>query len=184
MFETDVVYKCCFTGYRPQKFPFKVSISDSEYVKFENILTEGVMKLIDENCRVFYTGMAMGFDIIAAENVALLKRACPDLKIKLVCVIPFSGQEEGFSTIWRQKYINIINSADEIITLSDKYYNGCYQVRNKFMVDNCDYVFTWYDGKSGGTRNTVDYAAKKGKKIFNLNEKCENFAVQTVFEMI
>lgn len=181
--ENGNAFKCCFTGYRPQKFGFKMSFNDPLYVKFENLLTEWIIKLINEECRIFYTGMAMGFDIIAAENVALLKKARPELGIKLICVIPFLGQEEGFDTFWRAKYDAIMAQADEKILLSDQYYSGCYQVRNKFMVDNSDFVLTWYDGKAGGTRNTLNYAVKQGKQVLNINDECEDFAVQTVFEL-
>ena len=75
MSETNSIYKCCFTGYRPSKFPFKLSVNDEKYIKFENNLVEGILELINEGCRVFYTGMAMGFDIIAAETVILLKKS-------------------------------------------------------------------------------------------------------------
>lgn len=180
----DNVLKCCFTGYRPQKFSFKMSLSDSNYVIFENKLTEWIIKLINEDCRIFYTGMAMGFDIIAAENVALLKKARPELGIKLICVIPFSGQEKGFNSFWMEKYNYIMSQADEMILLSDDYYSGCYQVRNKYMVDNSDCVLTWYDGKKGGTRNTIDYALKQGRQVFNINEADNSYAVQTVFELV
>ena len=182
--EKGSTLKCCFTGYRPQKFGFKMSLGDPEYVKFENMLTEWIIKLVNEDCRTFYTGMAMGFDIIAAENVALLKKARPELGIKLICVIPFSGQEKGFNSFWAQKYNNIMLQADEKLLLSDNYYSGCYQVRNKFMVDNSDCVLTWYDGKAGGTRNTIDYALKQGRQVFNINEADNSIAVQTVFELI
>lgn len=178
------VLKCCFTGYRPQKFGFRLSGDDINYVRFENALTEWIMKLINEDCRIFYTGMAMGFDIIAAENVALLKKARPELGIKIICVVPFLGQEKGFNDFWQKKYNNIMSQSDEQIQLSDNYYSGCYQVRNKFMVDNCDCVLTWYDGKPGGTRNTLNYALKQGRQVFNINGECESIAFQTVFEII
>ena len=177
--------KCCFTGYRPSKFPFNLSATDSKYIEFENALLESILKLISQNCCVFYTGMAMGFDIIAAENVLLLKKARPDVNIKLVCVVPFETQGESYNPFWQKKYYDILKNADETIVLSDKYFSGCYQVRNKYMVDNCDFVLTWYDGKSGGTKNTLNYAAKKQRQIFNVNEdSTESFAVQTFFDII
>ena len=184
MQNTKDVYKCCFTGYRPQKMPFKLSRSDGNFVDFENKLLDGIMSLVGENCKIFYTGMAMGFDILAAENILLLKKAMPNLDVKLVCVIPFESQNIGYSAYWQKKYNFILENADEKIILSEKYYSGCYQVRNKYMVDNCDFVLTWYDGKAGGTRNTLDYAVKQGRQIFNINMECENFAVQTCFQLI
>lgn len=179
------LYKCCFTGYRPSKFTFKLSAADKEYVRFENALVEGVLNLIEQGCTVFYTGMAMGFDIIAAETVLLLKKAKTINGIRLISVLPFETQGESFNDFWREKYNFVIDNCDEKIILSEKYHSGCYQVRNKYMVDNSDFVLTWYDGKAGGTRNTLDYAAKNNRKIFNVNKDvCEGYAVQTVFELL
>ena len=110
--------------------------------------------------------MAMGFDIIAAESVLLLKRA--GRNVRLVCVLPFEGQGDGFSEPWHSRYNKIIENADEIVVMSKEYYKGCYFKRNAFLVDNSDYVITWYDGKPGGTASTLKYAKKKGRRIINL----------------
>ena len=52
---------------------------DYLYTEFENSLIEELLALIEQNCFVFYSGMAMGFDIIAAETILLLKNAYPNL---------------------------------------------------------------------------------------------------------
>lgn len=177
--------KCCFTGYRPSKMPFSMDRESEEYKRFENALIEEILKLINEGCLTFYSGMAMGFDIIAAETVLFLKNTYKDKNIELVCVLPFERQSDSFSNIWRQRYYDVLENCDRKIILSDEYFAGCYQKRNEFMVDNCDYVLTWYDGKAGGTRNTIDYAAKKQRHIININKSgIETFAVQTEFELI
>lgn len=178
-------YKCCFTGYRPSKFPFKLSVNNEEYIEFENNLVEGILDLIKEGCKVFYSGMAMGFDIIAAETVLLLKKANVIEDIKLISVLPFENQGEGFGEFWQNKFNYVLENCDEKIVLSDDYYKGCYQVRNKYMVDNSDFVLTWFDGKLGGTKNTIDYAVKIHRKVLNVNkEKCDNYAIQTTFEIL
>lgn len=177
-------YKCCFTGYRPAKFPFALSKNNPDYVKFENSIVQGIIKLADEGCTEFYTGMAMGFDIIAAEMVMLLKKIEKFSHIRLVCVLPFENQGDSFNDYWKKKYYDILKEADEKIILNKSYHTGCYQVRNKYMVDNCDYVFTWYDGQSGGTRNTIDYAIKIGRKVLNVNDNdIDGFALQTNLEL-
>ncbi|MBR4072553.1 MAG: DUF1273 family protein, partial [Clostridia bacterium] len=162
---------CCFTGYRPGKFPFSLDRNNKDYIKFENKLVDAVFSLPAENCFTFYTGGAIGFDIIAAEIVLMLKEA-PKLNagIELICAVPFIDQAANYDNMWKKRYENILSKADEVVLISDKYYPGCYQKRNEFMVDNSDFVVTWYDGKSGGTRNTVRYAAKKGRRIVNLSE--------------
>ncbi len=177
--------KCCFTGYRPSKFPFSIYNAEStEYKKFENSLIEEILSLCHNGCRTFYTGMAMGFDIIAAEIVLLVKNAY-NTPLELVCVLPFKNQSENFYPFWKNKYDNIIKQCDSVVCIESEYKKGCYQQRNKFMVENSDYVLTWYDGKSGGTRNTIDYATKIGRYIINTNrEETENFAIQTSFEIL
>lgn len=181
----NIALKCCFTGYRPSKMPFSLDRENDAYKKFENALIEEILKLINEGCRTFYSGMAMGFDIIAAETVLFLKKAFKDINIELVCVLPFETQGDSFSYIWRQRFFDVLENCDRKITLADEYFSGCYQKRNEFMVDNCDYVLTWYDGKAGGTRNTIDYAVKKQRHIVNINKSGnQTFAVQTEFKLI
>ena len=177
--------KCCFTGYRPSKMPFSLDKEDAQYKKFENALFEEILRLADNGCHTFYSGMAMGFDIIAAEAVLLLKKAYKDIYLELVCVLPFETQGDSFSYIWKERYYKVLAECDRKIILSHEYFQGCYQKRNEFMVDNCDYVLTWYDGKAGGTRNTLDYAAKKQRYIINANKGgADTFALQTEFELI
>jgi len=157
---------------------------DKEYIEFENKLIENVLTLIKNGCTVFYSGMAMGFDIIAAETVLLLKKQS-NLPIKLICVLPFKNQKCTFSDFWCKKHDFILNNCDEKIVLYEDYFKGCYQRRNKYMVDNSDCVLTWFDGKSGGTKNTIDYANKKGRFIFNINENLnKNFAQQISIDLI
>lgn len=159
--------KCCFSGYRPSKFPFKLNIDNVDFQIFEKRLYTTINELIGDGCRIFYSGMAMGFDIIAAEAVLNFKCKIPD--IKLVCAIPFKEQNNSYTFEWKKRYNNVLNCCDEIVVLAREYHNGCYQNRNKYMVDNSDYIVTWYDGKSGGTRNTLLYAQKKRRTIVNLN---------------
>ena len=61
--------------------------------------------------------------------------------------------------------------ADEIMCLSDDYYRGCFQKRNEYMIDRSDIVITWFDGKKGGTANTLKYAEKNQKRVVNLFEE-------------
>lgn len=176
--------KCCFTGYRPQKFPFKLIKDDLDFVAFENALYEQILSLAEENCQAFYCGMAMGFDIISAEAVLAVKNAFPK-PLKLVCVLPFEAQGDSFSGEWKERFYAILEKADEIEILNKDYHSGCYQQRNTYMVDNSDYVITWYDGKSGGTRNTINYALKKGRQVFNIyNNSVDNLGYQTEFKLL
>jgi len=163
----DKVKKCCFTGYRPQKFPFKLNSNIAEYSLLISRIEKTVTSLIEDDCKVFYSGMAEGFDILCAECVLKLKEKYPD--IVLICALPYDRQELGYSPYWRNLYYDILQLADKVEYISKDYYSWCFQDRNKFMVDNSDFVVCWYDGKAGGTHNTIKYAQKLERFIINLN---------------
>ena len=154
----DRSLSCCFTGYRPQKFPFSLERSDPRYIDFENRLMGKITELIQAGFDTFYSGMAMGFDIIAAECVLAASDAAADRSVRLICAVPFLAQAQKYPPEWRARYNRVVLSADNLILISNDYYTGCYQDRNRFMVNNSDLVLTWFSGNPGGTKNTLDYA--------------------------
>ena len=81
----------------------------------------------------------------------------------MVCVIPFDDGREKSAL-----YTSILEQSDDKIVLSDKFSYNSYYVRNEYMVDNCDKLICYYDGRYGGTEYTVDYANKKGVEVFNI----------------
>ncbi len=167
MYNFENIKKCCFSGYRPEKFPFELNQRNIDFCLLKSRILKTLTALIEDECGVFYCGMARGFDILCGECVLALKREFSN--IKLVCAVPYENQETNFSPSWKAKYYTLLQNADEVYYISKKYSSFCFQQRNMFMVDNSDYVMTWYDGKRGGTRNTLKYAAKKGRYIINLN---------------
>ncbi len=162
----DIEKSCCFTGYRADKFPFPLSENDPQYNDFSRRLIGAISKLINNGVNTFYTGMANGFDIIAAEQVALIKQLNKD--IKLIAVIPFKGQERGWSYEWKARYNALSKQADEVVVLNDRYEKWAFSQRNKYMVERSRYVITFFDGKSGGTKNTLEYASSICRDIVNI----------------
>ena len=62
----------------------------------------------------------------------------------------------------------IIKKADFVKEINDHYFTGCYQVRNEWMVDRSNLVIAVFNGQKSGTKNTVDYAKRKGVKVVNV----------------
>ena len=164
------IKSCCFTGYRPHKFGFEFSPENKEFVTLENKLIDAVFSLADEGCYKFYCGMAMGFDLLAAESVIMLKKLYKKARIELVAVIPFEKQSDAWDEHWKNRYQKVLRQADSVVYISREYKKGCYHTRNCYMVDNSEVVITWYDGQLGGTAATLNYAARKDKKIVNLSD--------------
>lgn len=119
-----------------------------------------------EGYRRFLCGMALGFDMAAAEAVLALRAAHPE--VRLVCVVPFAGQDRRFPAVEQERYRRILEAADETVVLRDDYRPDCYARRNDRLTDGASAVVAWYDGSSGGTHYTVRRARRLGLRIHNL----------------
>lgn len=153
------LHRVCFTGHRPEK----LTIPEKEIKLF---LEEQIQKAIKDGYITFLSGMARGVDIWAAETVLNIK--AEGNPIHLICCIPYDNFEVRWSEEWKQKYAEILRKADIVTYTSHQYYNGCLQVRNQFMVDRSARLIAVYNGTPGGTRNTIEYAKRRGLEIVAL----------------
>ena len=125
-----------------------------------------VRELYGRGIRAFWCGMAMGFDLSAAEAVLALREELPGLQ--LCCAVPFPGQADRFPEADRIRYGRILDRADEVATLAPRYEPRCYLRRDEFMVERSSVVVAWFDGSRGGTRYTWDYARRCKAERINL----------------
>lgn len=130
-------------------------------------LADAVGRAYMRGYRTFLSGMAVGFDLAAAEAVLKLRAEHPD--VQLVAVIPFRGQAERFSAEDRARFQAIEAAADEVVVLSGTFHCGCYAVRNRYLADNASLVVAWYDGSSGGTQYTLRRAFARNREVWNLH---------------
>ena len=146
-------HRCCFTGHRPEK------LSRTERaIKLD--LKKEIKLAIKDGYTVYLTGMARGTDLWAAEIVLALRKRNKDLK--LICAVPYEGFELRWSEHWQNLYRQILAEADLVKVIGNGYHPGIFQIRNEWMVDHSSRVITVYNGQSGGTRNTINYANKQG----------------------
>ena len=148
-----------FTGHRyiPQ------TKRNELYAKLE----KAVMENYANGARNFLCGMAVGFDLLAAEAVLKVKKELPD--IKLTAVVPFRLQHERWTEREKLRYHSIISRADKVVVLSEHYYNGCLLRRNDYMLFLCNEVIAYYDGTpKGGTYYTVRKARQMKLPVLNL----------------
>ena len=156
-----------FTGYRLEKLPFSEDNQNPDYLAFREKLQDVIEKLIKRGCSKFISGMAVGFDTWAAEAVLESKKQNP--LISLECAIPFPEQDRKWPFENQIRRTRIIKSADCCTTICDHYSKICFFLRNEYMVDKADIVICCYDGKKGGTAQTVAYAKRKNKTILQIN---------------
>lgn len=123
---------------------------------------------IKEGYHTFITGMADGFDLIAAEEVLKLKKDYPYIRLK--CAVPFKGQADRYTAADKERYNDILAQADEVIILSDNYFDGCFLRRNDYLLDNSAFLMVYYDAvaPTGGTAYTLKKAMNQKMKFVNV----------------
>ena len=153
------LHRCCFTGHRPDK----MELGEKE---IKPLLEKVIDDAIADGYVTFITGMAMGTDIWAAEIILERKQRNTDLH--LICALPHPGFESRRSITEKMRFNKIIKKADLVKEINDHYFTGCYQVRNEWMVDRSNLVIAVFNGQKSGTKNTVDYAKRKGINVDNV----------------
>lgn len=144
----------CFTGHR------------SYGGECEERLYEAIRTLYKDGYHTFLCGMAVGFDLAAAEAVVALGRELAGLE--LVAVVPFEGTERNFSEADKGRFRAILAAADKVVTLAPRYSAEVYAVRNNFLVDNSSAIIAYFDGSKGGTAYTVRRAVKSLHRYINI----------------
>lgn len=146
----------CFTGHRD--ISDKQSVSD----KLDAILDEYIKK----GYRFFGAGGALGFDTLAA--LAVLKQKAINPEVKLILVLPCKNQTRGWKKSDIEIYESIKRQSDKVVYVSETYYDGCMQKRNRHLVDNSSICVCYLTKNNGGTAYTVEYAKKHGLMVINI----------------
>lgn len=146
-------HRCCFTGHRPEK----LNIPEE---RLTLLLEEKIRNAIAGGFTTYITGMARGTDIVAGEIVLRLREQ--DSRIKLICALPHPGFGLHWGGGWTERFQKVLAAADLTKTICPTFSYASYQIRNEWMVDHSSLVIGVFNGKRGGTRNTIDYAERVG----------------------
>lgn len=145
------------------------NLEDINYCEY----IESVFYEIDDHIRkgfdYFISGGAIGVDMDFAEYIQHMKFDVEDKKykdIQLEIAVPCPKQDLKWKFEDKQSYALMIERADMVTQVSDKYTPSCMQKRNEYMVNKADKVIAFWNGEEhGGTWNTIQYCRKIGKEI-------------------
>ena len=157
-----------FTGYRTEKLPFEPTkenlraLSDKIKSAAEAEISAGV--------KYFMSGVCRGSDLIAADAVLSLREK---YGVELWCAVPFKNHRVTIPHSELPLYDKVLKEANGVLVLYKNDADGAdfgrlYNERNRFMVSRCDgliAVCPENDILPGGTKNTVEFARRSGKKI-------------------
>ena len=142
----------CFSGHR------EIPPEELERIKIELKLT--VSGLIERGYTDFYTGGAEGFDFLATECVAEMKKEYPDITLNII--FPFRN------TKCDKLYKDVIPVCDRVEYMSDKYFPWTYHERNRKLVEKSSVCVCYLTKQSGGTLFTANYAKDNGLELIIL----------------
>lgn len=157
-FCTEKEKSCCFTGHR--------FVPSYAIAQIKERLDCEISRLANEGFTTFISGGALGFDTLAAQAVIRVRERRRD--IRLVVVQPCRDQDLRWNSRDRIVYRKILDSADEVVCLLEKYTTGCMHMRNRFMIDHSSVCVAYLTSSGGGTAYTVGYAESCGVKTINI----------------
>lgn len=147
---------CCFTGHRPNTFPWGDNIKDKSCKVLLKRLEKAIDEAIKAGYRHFICGNALGVDTWAAEIILKKKKQRKDITLEIA--VPFAGHNDKYEAVKRiQQAADIVN-----VVSNAKLHTSAYIERNQYMVDKSSLLIAVYDENSpkGGTYRTVQHAIK------------------------
>ena len=157
--DIDPSRAAAFSGYRKEKI--KLTETDADYTSVRERIVRrtasAVLLLHDQGYDTFLCGMATGFDLWAGLAVLSLKKQLTDLR--LIAVVPFRGQAQGFPYEFKELHSAVLAAADCRVCLHQNFTRSCFHERNRAMLDHA---------QPGGTAYTVDLARKRDMTVLNL----------------
>lgn len=93
-----------------------------------------------------------------------------DLEIPVVGVVPFEGFDSNWPVASQVKLKTLLAKCEEVIYVSEPGYSlEKLDLRNRYLVDNCDTLVAYWNGSASGTQNCVDYAGSLGRRTIIIN---------------
>lgn len=154
--EEKRLHRCCFAGHRPEKLK-------SDALAVRGWMNDQIYDALAAGYRTFITGMAMGVDLWAADQI-LTKRKLYE-NVHLIAVAPWPGFSARWSDEWKALYNKVWEQADHRVMLSDHYYAEVFRDRNQWMINHSNMMIVWHNGMTGGTADMITYAKEKGLAV-------------------
>ena len=152
-------YTCCFTGHR--------QIPSEHGTALPPLLGRMIETLIQRGVTTFRTGGAMGFDTVVALMILEKKEIYPHIRLELV--LPCRDQAKLWDGYNQKAYTYVLEQADSVSWVRERYARGCMMERNRRMVQGSHFCIGYCnDTTQGGSAYTLDYAKRHGLRVMNI----------------
>lgn len=148
----------CFTGHR--------NIERAHMLALPELLKAEIARQAKAGAVHFRAGGAIGFDTLAALCVLEQKKLYPHIKLDLI--LPCRDQDAEWNESNRQAYRFVLQNADSVSYVRERYSEGCMLERDRRLVEGSDVCVAFLTKSRGGTAYTAAYALKNGLEFVNL----------------
>ena len=108
----------------------------------------------------FYLNCEYGIPLWAGESICALKKYND---IKLNIVMPHEEQAKDWYDDQRERYFSVHSLADDVYMLNTRFYEGCYDEADEYMIDQSDLLLVFGFKNSGDFLHSIKYA--RGKDV-------------------
>ena len=133
---------------------------------FENMVLSILSEIAKDEKIEFFIGGYGSFDFFFYQCCMKFKKIHSNAKV--VFVTPYITEDYQ-----KKRLASYKNSYDEIVypNLEKVPYRFAICHRNKWMVEQADYIIAYINHEWGGAYQAYKYAIRKGKKVFNLGRQ-------------
>ena len=130
-------------------------------------LYDQLYQLCDAGLEWIVISGQLGVESWAAETVLELKKQFPTIKYSVIT--PFLEQEKNWNEQKQAQYMNIINNADFVTSVTKRPYEAPWQFieKDKFIINNTDGILLVYDEDNEGSPK---YILKLVEKYMEQND--------------
>jgi uncharacterized phage-like protein YoqJ len=121
--------------------------------------------LCDDAEFTFLSGNMGRFDRLCEKAVRAAKRAHPELRIRLVAVLPYMT---GAVNSEKERYAALYGDVLIPEKLMGAHYRAAISLRNRWMVEQADGLIAYVERRSGGAYAMMRYAAALDVRVINL----------------
>lgn len=154
---------CCFSGHRV--------LPQEQREALRPLLERTVRVLIGQGYTRFWTGGAMGFDMMAAQTIVRLKQEFPQLSLSLA--LPCERHWRRWPQQEKMALCALLEQVEDVVYVSRSYSKLCMLLRNRYLVEQSSACVCFCVRKKSGTGYTMRYAEQCGLSVLNLAELLE-----------
>lgn len=150
---------CFFTGHR--------ILPTERLPEIRRHLELQIRRRIRDGVTDFYSGGAMGFDLLAALQVWNLQQEFPQIRLRMY--LPFRGYENRWPAKEKELLHTVCGASKEVNYVSEGGYTPtCMRDRNEALVKKAHYGIAFRRTSHSGTAQTMAIAKNYGREVINL----------------